>query len=100
MRSSILIASYLWKDTCKRWFEQPSSPLARVFVAGLLALVATVILVAFHVLEHSIRERLERFGLNTVVVRETITSDSRELTVFGKAADRLAPLATQGQIMR
>ena len=42
MKSSTLIASYLWKDTWKRWFEQPGSPVARLFVTGLLALVATV----------------------------------------------------------
>jgi hypothetical protein len=100
MKSSTLIASYLWKDTWKRWFEQPGSPLARLFVTGLLALVATVILVTFHLLERSIRERLERFGLNTVVVRETIVSESRELTVFAQAPDRLAPLASQGQTLR
>ena len=100
MRSSTLIASYLWKDTWKRWFEQPSSPLARLFVTGLLALVATVILVSFHLLERSIRERLERFGLNTIVVRETVTSDSRELTIFTDAADRLAPLSEHGQKLR
>src|SRR5215204_4043727 len=100
MRSSILIGSYLWKDTWKRWLEQPSSPLARLFVTGLLALVATVILVAFHLLERSIRERLERFGLNTVVVRETVTSDSRDLTIFGDGPDRLAPLEEHGQKLR
>jgi hypothetical protein len=100
MKSSILAASYLWKDTCKRWFEQPGSPLARVFVTGLLAFTAAMILVTFDLLERSIRERLERFGLNTVVVRETITSDSRELTVFGQAADHLAALSTQGERMR
>lgn len=100
MRSSILIGSYLWKDTWKRWFEQPSSPLARLFVTGLLALVATVILVAFHLLERSIRERLERFGLNTIIVRETVPSDSKDLTVFGEASDDLAPLEEHGKKMR
>lgn len=100
MRSSILIASYLWKDTWKRWFEQPSSPLARLFVTGLLALVATVILVAFHLLERSIRERLERFGLNTVVIRETVNLDSKELTVFSTGADQLAPLDAYGRKLR
>src|SRR4026208_981250 len=100
MKSSTLIASYLWKDTWKRWFEQPGSPLARLFVTGLLALVATVILVAFHLLERSIRERLERFGLNTVLIRETITSDSKDLTVFGDAPDRLAALEEHGKKLR
>jgi len=100
MRSSTLIASYLWKDTWKRWFEQPSSPLARLFVTGLLVLVATAILVAFHLMERTLRERLERFGLNTVLVRESITPDSRELINFGDGPDRLAPLNDSGRKLR
>src|SRR6266446_6832142 len=100
MKSSTLIVSYLWKDTWKRWFEQPSSPMARLFVTGLLVLVATVILVAFHLLERSLRVRLERFGLNTVLVRETVLGDSKELVVHGDSPDRLAPLAAYGQKLR
>src|SRR5439155_25440286 len=100
MRSSTLIASYLWKDTWKRWLEQPSSPLARLFVTGLLVLVATVILVAFHLLERSLRERLERFGLNTVLVRETVSSDSKELITAGESPDRLEPLNQSGKKLR
>ena len=100
MKSSTLIASYLWKDTWKRWLEQPSSPLARLFVTGLLVLVATVILVSFHLLERSLRERLERFGLNTVLVRETVLGDSKELVVYGPSPDRLAPLAQWGRKLR
>src|SRR5256885_11454108 len=100
MKSSTLIASYLWKDTWKRWLEQPSSPLARLFVTGLLVLVATVILVGFHLLERSLRERLERFGLNTVLVRETILGDSKELVVRGDSPDRLGCLTACGQKLR
>ena len=92
MKSSTLIASYLWKDTWKRWLEQPSSPLARLFVTGLLVLVATAILVVFHLLERSLRERLERFGLNTVLVRESVTPESKEMVTAGEGADRLACL--------
>src|SRR2546430_14821738 len=88
MKSSTLIASYLWKDTWKRWLEQPSSPLARLFVTGLLVLVATVILVTFHLLERSLRQRLERFGLNTVMIRETLLRDSKEVIVHGERPDR------------
>src|SRR5437773_196520 len=100
MQDSTSIASYLWKDTWKRWFEHPSSPLAPLFVTGLLVMVATVILVAFHLLERSLRERLERFGLNTVLVRETVLGDSKELVVRGDSPDRLAPLAGCGQKLR
>ena len=100
MRSLILIGSYLWKDTWKRWFEQPSSPLARLFVTGLLVLVATVILVIFQLLERSLRDRLEKFGLNTVLVREMVSSDSKELILSGASPDRLAPLSRLGQKLR
>ncbi len=100
MRSSTLIASYLWKDTWKRWFEQPSSPLARLFVTGLLVLVATAILVVFQLAERSLRERLERFGLNTILVRESITPDSKELIASGEGPDRLAPLNASGKKLR
>src|SRR3954465_10710877 len=100
MRSSTLIASYLWKDTWKRWLEQPSSPLARLFVTGLLVLVATVILVTFHLLERSLRERLERFGLNTLLIRETVLGDSKELVLCGESPDRLAALGACGQKLR
>src|SRR5262245_60018891 len=100
MKSSTLIVSYLWKDTWKRWLEQPSSPLARLFVTGLLVLVATSILVAFHLLERSLRERLERFGLNTILVRDTVLADSRELVLNGESPDRLEPLAATGQRLR
>jgi hypothetical protein len=100
MKSSTLIVSYLWKDTWKRWFEQPSSPLARLFVTGLLVLVATVILIAFHLLERSLRERLERFGLDTVLVRETVLGDSKELVLHGESPDRLAPLSPLGDKLR
>jgi len=74
--------------------------LARLFVTGLLVLVATVILVAFHLLERSLRERLERFGLNTVLVRENIPPDSKELVAFGEGPDRLAPLNESGKKLR
>ncbi len=100
MKSSTLIASYLWKDTWKRWLEQPSSPLARLFVTGLLVLVATAILVVFHLLERSLRERLERFGLNTVLVRESVTPESKEMVTSGEGADRLAPLNQSGKKLR
>ncbi len=100
MRSSTLIVSYLWKDTWKRWLEQPSSPLARLFVTGLLVLVATVILVAFHLMERSLRERLERFGLNTVLVRESVSTESKELILYGIGPDRMAPLAESGKKLR
>src|SRR5262245_709621 len=72
MKSWTLIASYLWKDTWSRWLEQPSSVLSRIFVGSLLVTVATVILVAFNLLERNLRTRLENFGVNTIVAREMV----------------------------
>jgi hypothetical protein len=100
MRSSILIVSYLWKDTWSRWLEQPSSVLARLFVGALLVVVATVILVAFNLLERSIRLRLENFGLNTLVIRENISGLDPELLHSSDRPDRLAPLQAAGDKMR
>jgi len=100
MKSSTLIASYLWKDTWKRWCEQPGSPLARLFVTGLLVAVATVILVAFQLLERSVRERLERFGLDTLLVRASVISDSPEFFAQGDGPDPLALLAANGRKLR
>jgi hypothetical protein len=100
MKSSTLIASYLWKDTWKRWLEQPTSPLARVFVTASLVAVATIILVAFEMAERSLRERLDNFGLDTLLVRRTITSASPEFIRQGDSSDALAALDSFGQELR
>src|SRR3954467_9760997 len=100
MKSSTLIASYLWKDTWSRWWEQPSSLLARLFVGALLVIVATVILVSFSLLERSLRARLESFGLNTLVVRENVSGLDPELVHNNDRPDRLAPLQSAGEKMR
>ncbi|MDX1952597.1 MAG: hypothetical protein SFY81_10445 [Verrucomicrobiota bacterium] len=100
MRSSILIASYLWKDTLSRWREQPSSVLARVFVGLLLVTVAALILVTFTLLEKSLRERLSKFGLNTLVAREVITPTSADYIPNGEVPNRLSPLDEFGRMLR
>ncbi len=74
--------------------------LARLFVASLLVLVATIILVSLHLLERSLRARLDRFGLHTLVVRELITASDPELFVSPDRPDRLAPLEADGQRIR
>src|SRR5262245_7067425 len=98
MRSSILIASYLWKDTWSRWLDQPARACGRLFVGTLLVIVATIMLVAVSLLELSVRNRLESFGLNTLVVRENVSGIDPEL-VHGDRPDRLAPLQMAGEKM-
>jgi hypothetical protein len=71
-----------------------------MFVGTLLVVVATVILVAFSLLERSVRVRLESFGLNTLVVRENVSGIDPELMYSADRPDRLAPLQSAGEKMR
>src|SRR6185436_2819629 len=100
MKSWTLIASYLWKDTWSRWLEQPSSVLSRIFVGSLLVTVATVILVAFNLLERNLRSRLETFGINTLIAREMLPSTDPEVLPNQIRPDRLEPLQQYGEEIR
>jgi hypothetical protein len=100
MKSWTLIASYLLKDTWSRWLEQPSSVLSRMFVGGLLVTVATVILVAFNLLERNLRTRLENFGVNTIISREMVAATDQGAMPNNTRPDRLAPLDQFGEKVR
>ncbi|MGZ8938311.1 MAG: hypothetical protein ACXW32_03780, partial [Limisphaerales bacterium] len=100
MKSWTLIASYLLKDTWSRWLEQPSSVLSRLFVGGLLVTVATVILVAFNLLERNLRTRLENFGVNTIVSREMVQATDPTALPNHIRPDRMAALDQYGQKLR
>jgi len=88
------------KDTWSRWLEQPSSVLSRIFVGSLLVTVATVILVAFNLLERNLRMRLENFGINTLISREMLASTDPEVLPNQERPDRLAPLQQYGDEIR
>jgi hypothetical protein len=100
MKSWTLIASYLWKDTWSRWLEQPSSVLSRIFVGSLLVTVATVILVAFNLLERNLRTRLESFGVNTIVTREMVVATEPLAMPNQPRPDLYAPLKDFGDKIR
>jgi len=100
MKSSILIVSYLWKDTWKRWCELPGSPAARLWITALLVVVATIILTAFQLVERSLQQRLERFGLDTLLVRQAVTPDSPRFVIQGREADEFAFLGDAGRKLR
>jgi hypothetical protein len=100
MKSWTLIASYLWKDTWSRWLEQPSSVLSRIFVGSLLVTVATVILVAFNLLERNLRARLESFGVNTIVTREMVVATEPLAMPNQPRPDLYAPLKEFGDKIR
>lgn len=74
--------------------------LARIFIGGLLTGVATVILVTFTLLVRSAQEKLESFGLNTLVIREMIPAHDPELFYSADRPDRLRPLNAAGLKLR
>src|SRR5678815_4109790 len=99
MKSWTLIVSYLWKDTFSRWLEQPSTVLARLFVGALMVSVATFILVSFLLLERTLRERLDNFGINTLVVKEMVMVNDPEM-LPNRRPDRLEALTLYGEKFR
>ena len=71
-----------------------------MFVGSLLVTVATVILVAFNLLERNLRTRLEHFGVNTIVSREAVPPNDPSALPNQIRPDRLAPLDQYGEKIR
>jgi hypothetical protein len=71
-----------------------------MFVGSLLVTVATVILVAFNLLERNLRTRLENFGVNTIVSREMVTATDLSALPNHIRADRMAALDKYGEKVR
>ncbi len=58
MKSLILIPSYLWKNTFKRWLENPTSPLSKILVTSILSLLALLVLVFFAESKYQLQKKL------------------------------------------
>ncbi len=96
MKSWILIVSYLWKDTWKRWFEQPGSILARVVVTGIMVSISIVLLVAFSMQVEKIKQQMETFGLDNMLVMETVSGKDLEK---GKVDTRFSEIGKWGELL-
>lgn len=79
MKSLILIPSYLWKNTFKRWFENPISPLSKILVPALLGLLAILVLVFFATVESQLRQKLKDGNSYDVYITEQVPNKSRGL---------------------
>ncbi|SHJ61275.1 hypothetical protein SAMN02745181_2179 [Rubritalea squalenifaciens DSM 18772] len=78
MKSLILIPSYLWKNTLKRWFENPISPLSKILVPFLLGLLATLVLIFFAESEAQMRQKLkEGNSFDVYITEQSISLDNR-----------------------
>ncbi len=69
-------------------------------MGSLLVTVATVILVAFNLLERNLRTRLENFGVNTIVAREMVTATEPLAMPNQVRPDAYAPLKDFGDKLR
>ena len=62
----------------------------------MLVTVATVILVAYHLLEKNLRTRLENFGVNTIIARDVINPTDPECLPNASRPSRFEPLSAFG----
>jgi hypothetical protein len=62
--------------------------------------VATVILVAFNLLERNLKTRLENFGVNTVITREMIVGTDPAALPNQRRPDLFGPLQKYGDLLR
>ena len=95
MISLILTASYLWKDTWKRWLEQPGSVLARSVVTIIMVSLSILLLVGFRAQINKLRSQIEAFGLDNLLVIETLTPDDIK---EGVPVDRFRSLGKHGTL--
>ncbi len=95
MISWILTASYLWKDTWKRWLEQPGSILARSVVTIIMVCLSILLLVGFRMQIERLRTEISSFGLDNLLVIETITPQDISA---GMSSDRFRSLRKHGQL--
>lgn len=97
MLSWILIPAYLLKNTLQRWLENVASPLTKVLVPLLFALLFLAVLGFIRSVEGQLRTELEREDLRTVTTLENVFSKDaverlakglREEEVWGHFCER------------
>jgi len=97
MKSSTLVVTYLLKDTWFRWREYPGNLASRLFVGILLVAVSSVILASFSILEKSLTRRLDKFGINTIVIRDLPGNSQSNARKNGESG--LAALQDHGRLL-
>lgn len=84
MKSWTLIPFYLWKNTCRRWFEYPVSPVSKMLIPALLGLLAVIVLTLFGEIERELRVQLEKASVYSVYVSEFVSGE-RAPTILRKS---------------
>ncbi|MFI5357826.1 MAG: hypothetical protein ACHQ4G_10865 [Opitutales bacterium] len=87
------LAAYLFRDSLLRWAGVASSPVSRLLVAACLSTAAILILASLSLGLATLRERIQQFGLDSLILRTPLNraSDSlpgiHQLAAYGKVFD-------------
>jgi hypothetical protein len=76
MKFWTLIPFYLWKNTFRRWFEYPVSPISKMLIPALLGLLAVIVLTLFGEIERELRHQLEKASVYSVYVSEFVAAEN------------------------
>jgi hypothetical protein len=72
MPSLTSIPGYLLKNTLRRWLENPASPITKLLIPFLFAVLSLLVFGIFQHLEQQIRAQLERDDLRMIRTQESI----------------------------
>lgn len=72
----IFIHSYLWKNSFRRWFEQPLSLLSKLVVSALLGILGAFVILGIKELGVQLDSRLTDRDALTAVIAETQNTDT------------------------
>lgn len=98
MKSLILIPSYLWKNTFKRWFENPTSPLSKILVTSILSLLALLVLVFFAESKFQLERKLaETDSLRIYLSDRILPSDAPTQLIKSQMEERMWGRELEGQ---
>lgn len=97
MKSWTLIPFYLWKNTCRRWFEYPVSPLSKMLIPALLGFLAVIVLAMFGEIERELRLQLEKASVYSVYVSEFVGTENAATLLRKSYEDELVWSARYGQ---
>ena len=97
MKSWTLIPFYLWKNTFRRWFEYPVSPLSKMLIPALLGFLAVIVLTLFGQIERELRLQLEKASVYSVYVSEFVGADKSPTILRKSYEDELMWTGRFGQ---
>jgi hypothetical protein len=96
MKSWTLIPFYLWKNTCRRWFEYPVSPVSKMLIPALLGFLAVIVLTLFGEIERELRLQLEKASVYSVYVSEFVGAEDAPTVLRKSYEDELMWTARYG----